>query len=87
MPDIEALRSQIDSIDIQLLQLISRRNMVAAQIGECKRMCGMPVEQPERFQQVLQSLTARAAKINVSEQCVRHVWEALQQEAINRQKP
>ena len=54
MPDIEALRSQIDSIDIQLLQLISRRNMVAAQIGECKRMCGMPVEQPERFQQVLQ---------------------------------
>ena len=53
------LRAQIDSIDAQLLQLLSDRAKVALQVGAEKHARGEPVYHPEREAQVLARLAER----------------------------
>ncbi len=56
--DIAALRAQIDSLDRDLLALISRRAGLARRVGDLKQ--GVPVYRPEREAQILR----RAAEEN-----------------------
>ncbi|MEA5097159.1 MAG: prephenate dehydratase [Burkholderiaceae bacterium] len=55
------LRDQIDAIDAQLLDLLSRRARIAQQVGHVKAKTNAPVFRPEREAQVLQSVAERNA--------------------------
>ena len=46
--DIEAWRRQIDSLDRQIVALISRRAAAAQAIGRLKRQTSLPVYEPNR---------------------------------------
>ena len=50
------LRQQIDSIDQQLLSLLSQRAHVAEQVGAVKRREGTPFFRPDRVAQVIQKI-------------------------------
>jgi len=52
--ELKKCREQIDSIDVQLLQLVSRRAQLAHAIGSLKN--GGPIYRPEREAQVLRRL-------------------------------
>ncbi|MBC7503334.1 MAG: prephenate dehydratase [Herminiimonas sp.] len=53
------LRVQIDAIDAQILDLLSRRARVALEVGHVKADTNAPVFRPEREAQVLQSVVQR----------------------------
>ncbi|MES2979803.1 MAG: prephenate dehydratase [Pseudomonadota bacterium] len=55
LPD---LRTQIDSIDTQLLDLLNRRAKVAEQVGEVKKREGTPFFRPDRVAKVIEQLQA-----------------------------
>jgi chorismate mutase/prephenate dehydratase len=50
------LREQIDAIDRQLVELVSRRAQLAAEVGRLKLANGSPVYRPEREAEVLRSV-------------------------------
>ncbi|GAB4399688.1 MAG: prephenate dehydratase [Rhodoferax sp.] len=52
------LRSAIDALDQQLLQLLNQRAALAQEVGELKRDDGSPVFRPEREAQVIANLQA-----------------------------
>ncbi|MBI5830693.1 MAG: prephenate dehydratase [Armatimonadetes bacterium] len=55
--DIPALRTQIDAIDQQVLDLLIRRARVAIQVGEYKRNHNMPAYVPGREREILERMT------------------------------
>ena len=60
-PDpLDALRSRIDSIDQELLQLLQQRMETSEQVGALKAAAGRQVYDPQREAQLLAKLTAGA---------------------------
>lgn len=58
--DIQELRGQIDKIDDELVALFLRRMEVSAQIGAYKKERGLPIFVPEREQEKLADVAAKA---------------------------
>ena len=50
------LRAQIDEIDEQLLQLLSKRAKAAEEVGHIKNESSAPIFRPERENQVIQNV-------------------------------
>ena len=59
--DIQELRSQIDRIDDELVQLFGARMDVAAQIADLKKDQGLPIYVPSRERQILSEVARKAA--------------------------
>jgi chorismate mutase/prephenate dehydratase len=56
---LKPLRQQIDEIDAQILELLSRRGRVAQEVGHVKAETNAPVFRPEREAQVLRGVAER----------------------------
>lgn len=54
MPDISALRAEIDAIDRQMALLFAQRMEAAAQIARQKAAAGLPARDIAREQEILQ---------------------------------
>lgn len=80
-----ALRSEIDDIDAELLQLLARRMNVSSQIGEYKKEKGLTVVQMERWKQILSDHLETGEELGLSKELVEKVFEAIHQASIQRQ--
>lgn len=56
---LKPLREQIDAIDLQILELLSRRARLAQEVGHIKAETNAPVFRPEREAQVLRGVAER----------------------------
>jgi len=74
--DLESCRSQIDSLDRALLDLLAQRMAVAARVGELKSAAGLPVLQAGREERLLAELVARAGG-ELTPEAVHGIWEAI----------
>lgn len=82
---LSALRSEIDDIDAELLQLLARRMNVSSQIGEYKKEKGLTVVQMERWKQILSDHLETGKELGLSKELVEKVFEAIHQASIQRQ--
>ena len=83
--DLADLRSEIDDIDSELLQLLSRRMDVSGQIGAYKKKNNVTVVQMDRWKKILADHVATGKDIGLSEELVVSVFEAIHQASIKRQ--
>ena len=83
--DLAGLRSEIDDIDAELLQLLARRMEVSAQIGEYKKQNNVTVVQMDRWKKILADHVATGADLGLSEEMITEIFEAIHQESIERQ--
>ena len=79
------LRSQIDQIDAEIFELISKRMRVAEQIGLVKRDNNVTILQGGRWQSIVDRVVSQAPKLGVSTEFLKTVLEAIHLESINRQ--
>lgn len=84
--DIRRLRDELDMIDSQLLELLSRRMKISATIGNIKRQHNMPIFQPERWQQVLDKQIANGRTLGLDEQFVKELSEKIHGESLRQQE-
>lgn len=84
-PVLTALRSEIDDIDDELLQLLARRMNVSGQIGAYKKEKGLTVVQMDRWKKILKEHLETGAGLGLSEELVERVFEAIHQASINHQ--
>ena len=74
--DLQALRTQIDALDRELLALLNRRAGLALEVGEIKKREGSPVFRPEREAQVIDGLKSVNAG-PLPNECVAPIWREI----------
>ena len=58
--DLNELRTEINEIDEEILKLFLRRMEVAGRVAEYKKAHHLPIYQPAREQEILESVAQRA---------------------------
>ena len=84
-PVLAALRSEIDDIDDELLQLLARRMNISTQIGEYKKEKGLTVVQMDRWKQILAAHLESGENLGLSKELIEKVFEAIHKASIQRQ--
>ena len=80
------LRSRIDIIDDQLLDLLKKRMDIADEIGALKKTNNVAILQNTRWHEILGKMILEGEQRNLSEEFVIQVFKAIHQESINRQE-
>ena len=80
------LRSRIDIIDDQLLDLLKKRMDIADEIGALKKTDNVAILQNTRWHEILGKVILEGEQRNLSEEFVIQVFKAIHQESINRQE-
>lgn len=82
---LEPLRRQIDQIDAELFELLSKRMQVAEGIGRVKRENNVAILQGGRWNDIVERITMQAPHLNLSSEFLKTILEAIHLESINRQ--
>lgn len=80
------LRSNIDVIDDQLLDLLKRRMTFSDSIGKLKREKNVAVLQNSRWYTILGKMIVEGQQRGLSEEFISKIYKAIHQESINRQE-
>ena len=83
--DLSVLRSQIDELDNELLQLLAKRMRVSREIGHYKLEHDMPILQTQRYDHILNDRAAQGERMDMSGDFVKQVLEAIHSESVRQQ--
>jgi chorismate mutase len=79
------LRSQIDELDDELLQLMGTRMKLSDKIGEYKLQNNIAILQPSRWNEILENAFQKGSKLGLSRKLIEVVLKAIHQESIEHQ--
>ncbi len=82
---IKQLRQQIDDLDNQLIDLLSKRMRVSREIGQYKKEHNMTVFQANRYNEILEKRGAQASQCGIDPECVAEIFEQIHQESVRQQ--
>ncbi len=82
---ISQLRSQIDDLDNQLMDLLAKRMRVCREIGQYKKEHNMTVVQTGRYNEILDKRGAQGALCGMSAEFVKQVFEMIHEESVRQQ--
>jgi len=82
---INTLRTQIDVVDHQLIEMLGKRMKVADDIGILKKEHNVAVLQTKRWNEILGKMILQGEEKNLSEEFILRVFKAVHQESINHQ--
>ncbi|HCN52551.1 MAG: bifunctional 3-deoxy-7-phosphoheptulonate synthase/chorismate mutase type II [Prevotella sp.] len=82
---ITQLRHQIDELDDQLMNLLSKRMRVCREIGQYKKEHNMTVLQPARYNEILDKRGAQGALCGMAPEFTAHVFELIHEESVRQQ--
>lgn len=83
---LNTLRTQIDVVDHQLIDILGKRMQIADGIGELKRDKNVAVLQSRRWNEILGKMILEGEEKNLSEEFILRVFKAIHQESINHQE-
>ena len=79
------LRQQIDQIDNDLLEVLSKRMRISREIGQYKKEHSMPVVQTGRYDDILNSRAAAAEELGMNGDFMKTVYQAIHEESVRQQ--
>lgn len=79
------LRQQIDQIDNDLLEALSKRMRISRDIGQYKKEHSMPVVQTGRYDDILNSRAAAAEELGMNGDFMKTVYQAIHEESVRQQ--
>lgn len=79
------LRQQIDQIDNDLLESLSKRMRISREIGQYKKEHSMPVVQTGRYDDILNSRAAAAEELGMNGDFMKTVYQAIHEESVRQQ--
>ena len=83
---LNTLRTQIDVIDHQLIDILGKRMKIADAIGELKKDKNVAVLQSKRWNEILGKMILEGEQNKLSEEFILRVFKASHQESINHQE-
>ncbi|WP_418873963.1 chorismate mutase [Xylanibacter rarus] len=82
---ISALRKQIDDLDNQLMELLSKRMRVCREIGHYKKEHNMTVLQTSRYNEILNKRGAQGSLCGMGPNFIKTIFEAVHEESVRQQ--
>lgn len=79
---LEIYRHQIDTLDKEIIYLLSRRFEIVNQIWIIKKENNIEALQSDRWQQLMNENLEMAKELMVSESLVRDIWERIHKESL-----
>jgi chorismate mutase-like protein len=83
--EISDWRKKIDAVDRDLVKLLNERARCAVEIGRIKRLNGLPIQEPNREQEVIQQ-AFDANQGPLTDQAVQRIFERIVEEGRDLQK-
>ncbi|MDC6365817.1 MULTISPECIES: bifunctional 3-deoxy-7-phosphoheptulonate synthase/chorismate mutase type II [Flavobacteriaceae] len=83
---ISGLRTQIDELDNELIDLLGNRMQVSDAIGQLKKQRNVAVLQSNRWNEILGRMILEGESKGLSEEFVLRMFKAIHQESINHQE-
>ena len=83
---LENFREQIDTIDYEIIYLLSRRFALVEQIWNIKKEKWENVLQPKIWDNLLKNLLEEAKEKNVNSELIKKIWEEIHKESLNIEK-
>jgi len=82
---LSELRKQIDEMDDQLIEIISKRMRISREIGTFKKEHNMQVLQASRYSEILEGRINQAIKFGIDGDCMQKILEAIHEESVRQQ--
>lgn len=82
---IHDLRKQIDELDNNLMELLSKRMRVCREIGQYKKEHNMTVLQTSRYNEILDKRGAQGSLCGMDPAFIKEVFEAIHEESVRQQ--
>ncbi|MCM1336389.1 MAG: bifunctional 3-deoxy-7-phosphoheptulonate synthase/chorismate mutase type II [Candidatus Amulumruptor caecigallinarius] len=82
---LAALRQQIDRIDNDLLEILSKRMRVSREIGQYKKEHSMPVVQPGRYNDIMATRVKAGTDMGIGADAMRTILLAIHEESVRQQ--
>lgn len=79
------MRSELDELDSQLVEILARRMEIVKRIGAYKHLNNLAILQPQRYQSVSDSVASEAAAKGMDEKFIRSVFETIHAESVRCQ--
>ncbi|MFZ7223323.1 bifunctional chorismate mutase/prephenate dehydrogenase [Avibacterium avium] len=85
MDALKEMRTEIDTLDQELLQLFAKRLALVKKVGEIKHQHGLPIYVPNREAEMLQARRQEAEKLGVPPDLIEDVLRRLMRESYTRE--
>lgn len=82
---LQELRTQIDNIDDELLQLLAKRSEISSKIGVIKKENNLTVLQLDRWNSILSKHIEKGMTLGLKEELVKEIFELIHKDSIERQ--
>lgn len=82
---MEELRSEIDKLDDQIIDIFEQRMQIADQIGQNKKVHNVAILQSKRWDSILNKRLDMGLQKGLSNEFITRVFRAIHQESINHQ--
>lgn len=79
------LRQEIDRLDNDLLEVLTKRMQVSRDIGQFKKEHRMPILQAQRYDDIMSSRVKQAIEMGMSGEFMRTVLAAIHEESVRQQ--
>lgn len=83
--ELQKLRQQIDQLDDELLQVLSKRMKITDAIGAYKKQNNITILQAQRWNEILKRAFDKNAVLELSDEFIKKYFEAVHLESINHQ--
>ncbi len=83
---LNTMRTQIDLIDDQIMDMLGKRMKIVDSIGALKKKNNVAILQVKRWNEVLGRMILEGEENKLSEEFVLKIYKAIHQESINHQK-
>lgn len=77
MDQLKTLRLLIDSIDDQILELVSSRAQLVKEIGKIKKEKSLTILDEQREAEIYDRLVNKAKEEGIDPQSIKKIWKAL----------
>ncbi|MEI6433773.1 MAG: chorismate mutase [Bacteroidota bacterium] len=82
---LEELRSEIDKLDEELIEILARRMNVVEEIGQFKKVNKITILQLKRWNQLLRDRVEAGIKLGLSREFIMRLLQSVHEEGIQRQ--
>lgn len=83
---LSELRNQIDTIDKEIVYLLSRRFNLVESIWDIKKVTWMQALQPNRWQEVLDWLSENCSEFWVDEKLIHNIYDLIHKHSLTIEK-
>ncbi|MCQ2192610.1 MAG: bifunctional 3-deoxy-7-phosphoheptulonate synthase/chorismate mutase type II [Paludibacteraceae bacterium] len=82
---LEALRKQIDEIDITINEILAKRMRISREIGQYKKEHDMAILQTNRYDEIIKQRMAQGQSMGMDPDFMKAIYEAIHEESVRQQ--